>query len=341
MPELSAVFIDERLKKLLPLLVCKGLGLEYQLVSQHHHAQQGALAAVLGVDGLVRQVIRRVVTEGPVQSNQKVLSCGKVWEWSVWLRTIEGLGHEIKAGLAGCQADSQGDQKLVQVVDALEVVLHLRVVVPDHLDQFLACFLHIAAFELDLELPRPLLEPQVERTAAFRVKVCLRFCKIFLSNQELEEKFAEVLRDRGFYLVQLLVIGHVAFGKGDCELQRDRVARAAKPGLRVHIKELDVWKRKGRLIKLLDHLLCHLGCSPELAIHQRARVKRVSELLVLRVLAMKDLYHFKVLLLVESALLHAGCRFEERVKHIVVHCGDLLDLFQHAQNLRAGLCNAI
>lgn len=112
----------------------------------------------------------------------------------------------------------------MQVVDALEVVLHLRVVVPDHLDQFLACFLHITAFEVDLELPRPLLEPQVERTAAFRVEVRLCFCKVFLSDQELEEKFAEVLRDRGFCFVQLLVIGHVAFGKGDCELQRDRVA---------------------------------------------------------------------------------------------------------------------
>lgn len=112
----------------------------------------------------------------------------------------------------------------MQVVDALEVVLHLRVVVPDHLDQFLACFLHIAAFEVDLELPRPLFEPQVERTAAFRVEVRLCFCKVFLRDQELEEKFAEVLRDRGLCFVQLLVIGHVAFGKGDCKLQRDRVA---------------------------------------------------------------------------------------------------------------------
>lgn len=74
-----------------------------------------------------------------------------------------------------------------------------------------------------------------------------------------------------------------------------------------------------RFFEHLYHFLGHLGRSAELTVHQRARVQRVSQLLVLRVLAMQDFNRFEVLLLVKSALLHALSSAGKRVQHVVIN----------------------
>jgi hypothetical protein len=74
----------------------------------------------------------------------------------------------------------------VQIINALEVLLHLRVVEPYYLCKFLASLVHLTALEVNLQLPSPLIEPDLKRALTLCLEETLSFSEVFFSEQQLQ-----------------------------------------------------------------------------------------------------------------------------------------------------------
>ena len=71
----------------------------------------------------------------------------------------------------------------MQVVDALEVILYLRVVKLYHLYHFVNCLLSLVTFKKDSELPLTSLNPKVEGAWTLGCNEILCLLIVFLSQE--------------------------------------------------------------------------------------------------------------------------------------------------------------
>lgn len=80
----------------------------------------------------------------------------------------------------------EADQDFVQIVDALKVILHLRVVVLNHADEFINSHVFLTTFHKDPELPSTALYPELKAATTLTFKECLGLVKRFLGKEQFE-----------------------------------------------------------------------------------------------------------------------------------------------------------
>ena len=107
----------------------------------------------------------------------------------------------------------EADQDFVKIVDALKVILHLRVVVLNHADQFINSHVFLTTFHKDSELPSTALYPELKTATTLPFKECLGLVKCFLGKEQFEVQLGEADWNWSVLFVALLVCLHKFFGK--------------------------------------------------------------------------------------------------------------------------------